>query len=76
MEICRETPNLVKIGEKYGTFTGRPKYVCSVESYTKYYSTRRQCNVNQLLHLRGNTEQVCIVDSHTYVNDNRRNATQ
>jgi hypothetical protein len=27
MEICIETTNLVKIGEKYRKFTGGPKYV-------------------------------------------------
>ena len=35
MKIRRETPNLVKIGEKYGIFTRRPKYVRSVESSMK-----------------------------------------
>jgi hypothetical protein len=74
MEIYRETPNLVTIGEKYRTFTGRRKYICSVESNTMYFSTRRQCKGNPLLHFRGNTEQFCIVDSHMYVNDNRRNS--
>jgi len=63
MEICIETPNVVKIGEKYRTFTGRPKYVCSVESNKKYFSTRRQCKRNPLLHFRDSTEQFCIVDS-------------
>jgi hypothetical protein len=54
----------LKSDKNIGYFTLRPKYVCIVDSSTKYFVAHKQCKGNLLLHFRGNTEDFYIVNRY------------
>ena len=53
--ICREIPNLVKVGQQY-----RAPYIWSS---TKYSVAGQPCKANPILRFRGKAQQFYIVDS-------------
>jgi hypothetical protein len=61
-----DTPNLVKIGEKFGPFTRIPKYLGTG------IAAAQKCKGKPLLHLHGKPEHFCILDYYVYVTNSTR----
>jgi hypothetical protein len=71
-KICRETHNLVKVGQQYRALHIRPKHVRNVYNSTKYFSSRQQCTGNPFLRFHGEVKMFCTVDSYMGVNNNTK----
>jgi hypothetical protein len=60
--ICRETPDLVKIGQKYQAFYSNTPMYDDIDSIIKYLVTQQRKR-NPLLHFLWKAERFYIVDS-------------
>jgi len=66
-KIRLNSPDLVKLWQKYRGICTNINYVYIVDSSTKYFAARRQCQGRPLLSFHGNTYSFYIVDNYMYV---------